>query len=111
MTKLFSVMLPLALCASAVADPKPARIDIHVTEKGFEPASITVPAKAPVVLVFQRDTDATCTKSVVIKLDESKRIERALPLKTPVEIAVTFPKAGKLGYGVRGPRYAPKAHN
>ena len=97
-TKLFALVLPLALCASAVANPKPARIDIHVTEKGFEPARITVPAKAPVTLVFQRDTDATCTKSVVIKLDDGKRIERELPLKKPVEIAVTFPKAGKLGY-------------
>jgi plastocyanin domain-containing protein len=89
-----AMLLPIA----AVADPKPARIAIHVTEKGFEPASITVPAKAPVMLVFQRDTDATCTKSVVIKLDDGKRIERALPLNKPVEIAVTFPKAGTLGY-------------
>jgi plastocyanin domain-containing protein len=98
MTKLFALVLPLALCASAVADPKSARIAIHITEKGFEPASITVAAKAPVTLVFQRDTDATCTKSVVIKLEDGKRIERELPLKKPVEIAVTFSKAGKLGY-------------
>ena len=97
----FAMMMLFALSTSATADPSPAkatRIEIHVTEKGFEPASITVPARAPVTLVFQRDTDATCTKSVVIKLDDGKRIERVLPLKTPVEIAVTFPSAGKLGY-------------
>ncbi len=98
MSKLYGLVIPFALCAAAAADPKPARISIHVTAKGFEPASITVPAKAPVTLVFQRDTNATCTKSVVIKLDDKTRIERVLPLMTPVEIAVTFPKAGKLGY-------------
>jgi len=93
------VVLVLALLASpAIADPKPARISIHVTEKGFEPASITVAAKAPVTLVFQRDTEATCTKTIVIKLGEGKRIERELPLGKPVEIPVTFPKAGKLAY-------------
>ena len=92
------MLLAVLVVAPAGADPKPKRIDVHVTEKGFEPANITVPARTPITLVFQRDTDATCTKSVVIRLDDGKRIERVLPLKTPVEIAVTFPKAGKLGY-------------
>ncbi len=31
-------------------------------------------------------------------LDDGKKIERALPLDKPVEIAATFPKAGRLGY-------------
>lgn len=85
--------------SSASADPKPkdTRIEIRVTTKGFEPDAITVPAKKPVTLVFTRTTDATCTKSVVLKLDSGK-VERDLPLDKPVEIAVTFPKAGKLGY-------------
>lgn len=97
----YTILVALALCSAAGADPKPAkptRIAIRVTEKGFAPPSITVPAQAPVTLVFQRDTDKTCTKSIVIKLDDGKRIEKPLPLDTPVEIAVTFPKAGRLAY-------------
>ena len=34
----------------------------------------------------------------MVTLDDGKKIERDLPLDKPVEIAVTFPKAGKLGY-------------
>jgi hypothetical protein len=29
---------------------------------------------------------------------DGKKLERDLPLDKPVEVAVTFPKAGKLGY-------------
>ena len=45
-----------------------------------------------------RKTDQTCAKSVVLTLDDGKTVERDLPLNKPVELAVTFPKAGKLGY-------------
>jgi plastocyanin domain-containing protein len=101
-----SVVLILGLFGSvALADaPKPApaqaqtRIEIQVTRSGFEPASITVPAKKQVTLVFKRTTDQTCTKSVVLSLDDGKKIEKDLPLDTAVAIDVTFPKAGKLGY-------------
>jgi plastocyanin domain-containing protein len=76
----------------------PRRIAIQVTKRGFDPAEVTVPAKTPVTLVFTRKTDATCAKSIVLTLADGKKIERALPLDTPVEIAATFPKAGTLGY-------------
>jgi plastocyanin domain-containing protein len=89
----------LALLASpALADSRPQRLAIAVTTKGFEPDAITVPAKKPLTLVFTRKTEATCTKTIVVKLGDGKTIERELPLDKPVEIAVTFPKAGKLGY-------------
>lgn len=100
--KLLAVLLPLALTTFAIADapaPKAApRIEVTVTKRGFHPTSIHVPANKPVTLVFTRTTDETCTKSVVLTLDGGKKIERALPLDKPVEIAMTFPKAGKLGY-------------
>ena len=98
-----TLVLPLALFATtAVADTRaktdPARIEIAVTRSGFEPGNISVPAKKPVKLVFTRKTDQTCTKSVVVTIDEGKKLERELPLDTPVEVAVTFAKAGKLTY-------------
>ncbi len=97
------LLIPLALtfgaAASADTTPaKPSRIEIAVTKRGFNPDSISVPAKTPVTLVFTRKTDSTCTKSVVLTLDDGKKVEKELPLDKPVEIAVTFPKAGKLTY-------------
>ena len=109
---LFTLALLLAVVPSCGKDTKketdkataPAgapgaapRFNIAVTEQGFEPADVAVPAGKPVTLVFHRETDATCAKQVVLELD-GKKIERALPLHQQVEVAVTFPKAGKLTY-------------
>jgi plastocyanin domain-containing protein len=83
------------------AKPAPGAADhvaISVTENGFEPKDVAVPAAKPVTLVFTRKTDQTCAKQVVITLDDGKKIEKELPLDTPVEIATTFPKAGKINY-------------
>jgi plastocyanin domain-containing protein len=84
--------------ADGPAKPATSRIEISVTRSGFEPGNISVPAKKPVTLVFTRKTDATCTKSVVVTVGDGKKIERELPLDKPVELAVTFPKAGTLSY-------------
>lgn len=93
------LLLALVFGGSAFAEaPATKRIEIAVTTHGFDPNEITVPAKKPLTLVFTRKTDQTCTKSVVLTLDDGKKIERELPLDKPVEVAVTFPKAGKLGY-------------
>jgi plastocyanin domain-containing protein len=94
------VVLAIAIPSVAASDSKPkdARVEINVTKSGFEPSAVKVPARTPVTLVFTRKTEATCTKSIVVKLDDRKKIERELPLDKPVEIAVTFPKAGTLGY-------------
>ena len=73
------------------------RIAISVTDKGFEPDNVTVPSGKPVTLVFTRKSDTTCAKEVVIPLDDQK-IEKKLPLNEPVEVAVTFPKAGQITY-------------
>ncbi len=83
--------------AGPVAPAGGARFDIVVTEKGFEPEDVAVPAGKPVTLVFHRETDETCAKQVVLELD-GKKIEKELPLHQPVDLAVTFPKAGKLTY-------------
>jgi plastocyanin domain-containing protein len=74
------------------------RYEISVTEKGFEPGDISVPSGKPVTLVFSRKTDNTCAKDIVLDLGDGKKIEKDLPLNQPVEIAATFPRAGKLTY-------------
>lgn len=74
------------------------RFAIKVTEKGFEPDNVKVPAGKPVTLVFERTTDETCAKQIVVMLDGGKTVQKDLPLNQPVEIAATFPKAGTLGW-------------
>lgn len=105
MMKLWILLVSLTLGSVVLADaPKPAapaaaqRIEIAVTRNGFEPGDIKVAAKKPVTLVFTRKTEQTCTKTVVIAVDDTKKIEKPLPLNEAVEVAVTFPKAGKLTY-------------
>jgi plastocyanin domain-containing protein len=95
-----AILALLAWAGTAVAETpaKPAtRIEIAVTTSGFDPGDITVPAKKPVTLVFTRKTDRTCAKSIVLAVD-GKKLERELPLDKPVELAVTFARAGKLTY-------------
>jgi plastocyanin domain-containing protein len=83
--------------APPAADGRP-RIAIAVTEQGFEPANIQVPRQKPVTLVFDRQTDQTCAKQVVIDLGGGNKVERDLPLHEQVAVAVAFPKAGTLSY-------------
>ncbi len=82
---------------AAPSAAKSTRFEIAVTDEGFKPDDVKVPAATPITLVFTRKTDSTCAKEVVITAD-GKKIQKALPLNTPVEIAATFPTAGKLSY-------------
>ncbi len=105
MNKLMLLCLPLVVVAckkeEAAKSASPAggtRFEIAVTENGFEPGDVVVPAGKPVTIVFDRKTDQTCAKQIVLDTGDGKKIEKALPLDTPVEIATTFPTPGKLGY-------------
>ena len=102
MTKL-ALCIPLVFAACSRKDdakPAPPRspYQIDVTEQGFEPADLSVPAGKPVTLVFDRKTDQTCAKQIVLDAGDGTKIQKDLPLNTPVEVAMTFPKAGKLSY-------------
>lgn len=66
------------------------RFAIAVTDTGFVPASITVPAGKPVTLVVTRNTDETCAKEIVFP---DQGIRKALPLNQAVEI--TLPASPK----------------
>ena len=83
---------------AAKAPPDPSRVAIQVTEKGFEPADIKVTKGQAMTLVFERKTDKTCAKEVIVHIDDKQTIEKELPLNQPVEVAVTFPSSGDLTY-------------
>ena len=89
--------LALAGCAGGAANESapPGAVAIRVTEKGFEPAVVKVPAGRPVTLVVTRKTDRTCAKEFVIA---EHGIRRELPLDQPVEITFTPAHAGELRY-------------
>ena len=84
--------------ADADAKKKPRRIEVAITSNGFEPDKISVKKGEPIMFVFTRKVEKTCTKEVILRVSETQKIEKKLPLNTPVEIAATFAKAGELGY-------------
>jgi plastocyanin domain-containing protein len=87
-----------AKATAAVTAKKGEKVEITVTEKGFEPDKVTVKKGEPVELVFTRTTDKTCIKEVVLDTGAPKKIQKALPLNKPVTIKTKFAKAGSLSY-------------
>jgi plastocyanin domain-containing protein len=83
---------------AAVAAKKGEKVEITVSDKGFEPDKVTVKKDEPVELVFTRTTDKTCIKEVVLDTGAPKKIQKALPLNKPVTIKTKFAKAGSLSY-------------
>jgi plastocyanin domain-containing protein len=84
--------------AAAVTAKKGEKVEISVTDKGFEPDKVTVKKGEAVELVFTRKTDKTCIKAVVLDTGAAKKIQKALPLNKPVTIKTKFAKAGSLSY-------------
>ncbi len=76
----------------------PEKMEIAVTDKGFEPDKLTVKKGEPVELVFTRKTDQTCIKEVVLDTGAAKKVQKPLPLNKPVVIKTKFTKAGDLKY-------------
>ena len=71
------------------------RFAIAVTDTGFAPSSITVPAGKPVTLVVTRKTDQTCAKEIVFP---EQNIRKPLPLDQAVEIALPASPKGEIVY-------------
>ena len=70
---------------------------LPVTEAGFVPATVTVPARRRVELRFTRRTERTCATEVVMTVD-GVRSSTPLPLGTPVVVRATFPRPGVVRY-------------
>jgi RND family efflux transporter MFP subunit len=68
---------------------------VLVTEKGYEPAKLTVRAGQPARITFIRTTDKTCGTEVVFP---SLNIRRPLPLNEPVVIDFTPRDSAEIGF-------------
>ncbi len=81
--------------ASNTGSTKPERVEIKVTEQGFEPAVVNVRAGQPVTLVVTRMTDQTCATELVMK---DRGVNEPLPLKHAVEIPFRADQPGDVSY-------------
>lgn len=91
------VLVPRILACKG-EPPKPAgsgEIPITADEKGFTPSSVTVQKGSKATLVFTRTSDKTCADKVVFP---ELKIEKDLPMNTPVKIDVPTDKEQKLTF-------------
>jgi plastocyanin domain-containing protein len=93
-----SVAILSAFLVLAAADAKSAdarKVELSVTENGFEPDNVTVKKGEPVHLVVTRKTDKTCATEIDIK---DLGIKKELPLNKAVAIDFTPQKTGEIKY-------------
>ena len=88
------VALPVLAADKAPAAPAAAgtKVEIKVTENGFEPKEVKVKKGQPVTLSFLRTTDRTCIKAIDIPAEKVKNFQ--LPLDKAVSLTITPAKAG-----------------
>ncbi len=87
------VALALLSASPALAEPAPGRkVEIKVTDAGFEPREIKLKRGEAVTLVFTRTTDQTCITAVDIPGEKVKDFQ--LPLNKPVSLTLKPMKAG-----------------
>jgi plastocyanin domain-containing protein len=72
-----------------------ARVELAVTENGFEPSEIQAKKGVPLTLAVTRKTDATCAKEIVIA---DQKIRKDLPLNETVEVTFTPSDSGEIPY-------------
>lgn len=81
--------------SAVVTDDAGTHVTLTVTEEGFLPASVIVPAGKPVTLVVTRKTERTCATELVMS---KHGINLALPLDQAVEATFTPAEAETLTY-------------
>ena len=90
-----AVALVLGSCQQKQTDPSSREVHVDVTDAGFDPSDIQVPAGQAVTLVITRKTDQTCATEVVFP---SLGQRHSLPLNQPVRIALPASAGGTLSY-------------
>ena len=85
---------PAAAPTPAPVPDGPRKIAVGVDQNGYKPDRIPGKPGEKLVLVFTRTYDATCISQV--KTPDGKLVD--LPLGKPVEVAVTVPTNGEVGF-------------
>ncbi|HEY0484057.1 MAG TPA: cupredoxin domain-containing protein [Kofleriaceae bacterium] len=85
---------PTPVTAGTVGADGARRIAVEAGMKGYQPERIGGKPGEKLVLVFTRTADSTCIAQ--LKTPEGKLVD--LPRGTPVEVAVTVPASGEVGF-------------
>jgi plastocyanin domain-containing protein len=83
-----------AVTAPAKPADGPRKVAIAVDDRGYTPDKIAGKPGEPLVLVFKRTMDASCIAQ--LKAPDGKMVD--LPMNTPVEVPVTVPQTGQVGF-------------
>lgn len=86
---------PAPRAPAEVVAPASGRVAVAVDGEGYHPATIRAAAGRQLTLVFTRTTDESCGQQLVFP---TTNVRRDLPLNQPVEVAVTVPPSGSLGF-------------
>ena len=86
---------PAPRSPAEVVAPASGRVAISVDGEGYHPATIRAAAGRQLTLVFTRTTDECCGQQLMFP---SNNLRRDLPLNQPVEVPVTVPATGSLGF-------------
>src|SRR5262249_27845486 len=85
---------PAPVTAGTVSADGVRRIDVNVDKDGYKPDRIAGKPGEKLNLVFKRTFEAECIAK--LKTPDGKLVD--LPMNTPVEVAVTVPEKGELGF-------------
>src|SRR4051812_37824249 len=80
--------------AAAPAADGTRHVEIGVDKDGYKPDKIPGKPGEKLTLVFTRTFDASCIAQ--LKTPEGKLVD--LPMNKPVEVAVTVPQTGEVGF-------------
>lgn len=78
--------------------PPDRSVEIAVTRRGFEPSTIEVGTGETVRFVVTRTVARTCADRIVLYLDDSRTLQRALPVGERITITLRFDRRGELGF-------------
>ena len=85
---------PTPVTAGTVGADGVRRVSIEAGTKGYQPDRIGGKPGEKLLLVFTRTVDASCISQ--LKTPDGKLVD--LPKGTPVEVAVTVPQSGEVGF-------------
>jgi plastocyanin domain-containing protein len=84
-----------ALPIAAKPKPRIQRFTVKITERGFEPVSLTLRRGVQARITFLRTTDQTCAKEIVLR---DFGIRQDLPLNQPVVVTLTPKTKGEFSF-------------
>lgn len=96
----FALMLGSSVAPSAAAarqqdESNRQEFTITASEKGFDPATVTLKKGVPARLTFIRTSDKTCATEVAIP---AYKVKKELPLNAKVSIQFTPEEAGDVSF-------------